>query len=64
MERRESLSGECENEVRELIQSEIVKKVSRLYQDLFHNIDPDEVFGKLVSFKFEQPLIALGQSQS
>ncbi len=51
---------ECEQEIRDVLISEVIKKVSRIYSVQFHNIESEEIFGKIVSFKLDQGLLGPG----
>jgi len=53
-ERRQSFTDECDSELKEIITVEILKKVSRIYSVQFHNIECEEIYGKIISFKFDQ----------
>lgn len=48
LERRESFVAECDQEIKDLISSEILKKISIVYSVQFHNIHPEELFSKIV----------------
>jgi|LauGreDrversion4_2_1035121.scaffolds.fasta_scaffold127777_2 hypothetical protein len=37
-----------------------MKKISRIHSVQFHNIDPEESLGKIVSFKIEQNMLKKG----
>jgi hypothetical protein len=52
----ESFAAECEQELIDVISTEIVKKVSRIFSVQFHNIEPEDTLGKIVSFKIDQTL--------
>jgi hypothetical protein len=62
-ERRESYAAECESELRDMIVNEIQKKVSRIFSVQFHNVEPEEIFGKIVNFKIDQSLIGEKQEE-
>jgi len=46
--RRDSFNLECDEEIKDLIQNEIMKRISRIYSVQFHNIATEEVHGKIV----------------
>ena len=52
-QRQESFGAECEQELRDVIAYDILKKISRIHSVQFHNIVPEESLGKIISFKIE-----------
>jgi hypothetical protein len=61
-ERRESIAVECEQQIKDMIASDIIKNFSMLYTVQFHNIESEEIFGKTVCFKLDQSFSGLGMS--
>ncbi len=61
-QRRESFANEVEQEIQDLITHHILKNVSIIYSEQFHNIPTDVVVGKIARFKVDNSTVQLGLS--
>jgi len=52
--RKESFASDCEQEIRDLMDTEIKKKFSMIYSVQFHNVVAADSMNKVLCFKFDQ----------